>query len=112
MFRTFLLMLFLCGVTLLSGHLADRARAETSLCPSPSLPRVCVPEAPPPCVPEARFIGCLPGPRACEVGFPPLPRSCEPQKRPEKLSLEAVAIDPLQSVSRVSTHNIMRAISR
>ena len=96
MFRSFLLILFLSGLTLLSGCLADRARAETALCPSPSLPRVCVPEVK---IPD------------CEVA-PPLPRACEPMKRRQKLSLEAVAIDPLQSVSRVSTHNIMRAMSR
>lgn len=109
MFRTFLLILFLCGVTILSGYLADRARAETSLCPSPSLPRVCVPEAPPPCVPDARFkfIGCLPGPRACEV-LPPVPRSCEPLKRPQKRS----QTETLQSVSRVSTLDMMPAMSR
>ena len=107
MFRIFLLMLFLCGVTLLSGCSEYRARAEPYICPSPPQPRVCVPEAPPPCVPEARFIGCLPGPRACEV-LPPLPRSCEPLKRPQKLS----QTETLQSVSRVSTHNIMRAMSR
>lgn len=92
MFRTFLLMLFLCGVTLLSGCLADRARAETSICPLPSLPRVCVPEVK---IPD------------CEVETP-RPRACEPLKRPQPLSLE----DKLQSVSRVSTLDIMRAMSR
>ena len=95
MFRIFLLMLFLCGLTVLSGCLADRARAETSLCPSPPLPRVCVPEVK---IPD------------CEVA--PRPRACEPLKRRQKLSLEAVAIDPLQSVWRVSTLDIMRAMSR
>lgn len=40
MFRTFLLMLFLSGLTILSGYLEDRATAETSIC-HPSLPRVC-----------------------------------------------------------------------
>ena len=88
----FLLILFLCGVTLLSGCLADRARAETALCPSPSLPRVCVPEVK---IPD------------CEVA-PPLPRACEPMKRPQALS----ETDKLQSVSRVSTVDIMRAMSR
>ena len=95
MFRMFLLMLFLCGVTLLSGCLEYRARAETAICPLPSLPRVCLPEVK---IPD------------CEVA--PRPRACEPMKRPEKLSLEAVAIDPLQSVSRVSTLDRMRAMSR
>ena len=78
MFRTFLLMLFLCGLTILSGYLEYRARAETSLCPSPSLPRVCVPDVK---IPN------------CEVA-PPLLRSCEfPMKSPQPLSLEAVKID-------------------
>ena len=93
MFRMFLLILFLCGVTILSGCLADRARAETSLCLSSSPPRVCVPEIP-----------------DCEVA--PRPRACEPLKRPQKLSLEAVNKDPLNTVSRVSTLDIMRAMSR
>ena len=95
MLRMFLLILFLCGLTVLSGCLADRARAETSICPSPSLPRVCVPEVK---IPD------------CQVA--PRPRACEPLKRPEKLSLEAVAIEKLTAVSRVSTHNILRAMSR
>ena len=95
MFRIFLLMLFLCGVTLLSGCLADRARAETSLCPSPPLPRVCVPDVKTP---------------DCEVA--PRPRACEPLKRPQKLSLEAVAMNKLNTVSRVSTMDMMRAIGR
>ena len=41
MFRTFLLTLFIYGLTVLSGCLEYRARAETALCPSPPLPRVC-----------------------------------------------------------------------
>ena len=93
MFRTFLLMLFLCGLTILSGYLEYRARAETSICPS--LPRVCVPEVK---IPN------------CEVA--PRPRACEPMKRRQKLSLEAVNKDPLNTVSRVSTLDIMRAMSR
>ena len=39
MFRTFLLILFLCGLTVLSGYLEYRARAEPYICPSQ--PRVC-----------------------------------------------------------------------
>lgn len=96
MYRMFLLIFLLSGLTLLSGCLEYRARAETSLCPSPSLPRVCVPEVK---IPD------------CEAETP-RPRACEPMKRPQKLSLEAVANDPLNAVSRVSTHNIMRAMSR
>lgn len=95
MFRAFLLMLVLCGLTILSVVLEYRARAETYTCPSPPLPRVCLPEVK---IPD------------CEVA--PRPRACEPLKRPQKLSLEAVAIDPLQSVSRVSTMDRMRAMSR
>jgi len=95
MFRIFLLILFLCGLTVLSGCLADRARAETSLCPSPPRPRVCVPEVK---IPD------------CEVA--PLPRACEPLKRRQKLSLEAVAMNKLNTVSRVSTLDMMRAIGR
>ncbi|MYA69390.1 hypothetical protein F4009_00005 [Candidatus Poribacteria bacterium] len=92
MFRTFLLILFLCGLTAVSVVTEYRARAETSLCPSP---RVCVPEVK---IPD------------CEVA--PRPRACEPLKRRQKLSLEAVAIDPLNTVSRVSTLDILRAMSR
>ena len=39
MFRMFLLILFLCGLTVLSGYLEYRARAERYICPSQ--PRVC-----------------------------------------------------------------------
>lgn len=39
MFRSFLLILFLSGLTVLSEYLKYRARAETYSCPS--LPRVC-----------------------------------------------------------------------
>ena len=89
MFRTFLLMLFLCGLTVLSVVLSYRARAETSICPSPSRPRVCVPEIP-----------------KCEVL--PVPRACEPMRSPQPLSLE----DKLNTLSRVSTLDILRAIGR
>lgn len=92
MFRSFLLMLFLFGLTILSGYLEYRARAETYICPSPSLPRVCVPDVK---IPN------------CEV-TPPLPRACEPLKRPQKLS----ETNKLQNVARGSTHNILRAIGR
>jgi len=91
MFRTFLLMLFLCGLTILSGCSEYRARTETALCSSPPLPRVCLPEVK---IPD------------CEVA--PRPRTCEPMRSPQPLSVE----DKLQSVARVSTADIMRAMSR
>jgi len=91
MFRTFLLILFLCGLTVLSGCLEYRARAETAICPLPSLPRVCLPEVK---IPD------------CEVA--PRPRACEPLKRPQPLS----ETERLQSVARVSTLDRMRAMSR
>ena len=94
MFRTFLLILFLCGLTVLSGYLEYRARAEPYSCPS--LPRVCVPDVK---IPN------------CEVA-PPLLRSCERMKSPQPLSLEDVKKDKLNTVSRVSTLDIMRALSR
>ena len=80
MFRTFLLMLFLCGLAAFSVMLSYRARAETSLCPSPPRPRVCVPEIP-----------------KCEVL--PVPRACEKKEK-------------LNSVSRVSTLDLLRAMRR
>ena len=95
MFRTFLLMLFLCGLTVLSVVLENRARAETSICPSPPRPRVCLPEVK---IPD------------CEVL--PVPRTCEVMKRPQPLSLEDVPKETLNTVSRVSTLDIIRAMSR
>ncbi|RKU06984.1 hypothetical protein C6503_24745 [Candidatus Poribacteria bacterium] len=93
MFRTFLLIFLFCGLTILSGYLEYRARAETYTCPS--LPRVCVPDVK---IPD------------CEVAA--RPRACEQMKRSQKLSLEDVPIDPLNTVSRVSTLDILRAMSR
>ena len=46
MFRTFLLILFLCGLTAISVVLSYKASAATYEC-QPA--RVCLPEAPPPC---------------------------------------------------------------
>ena len=64
MFRTLLLMLFLCGLTAVSVVTEYRARvSETYICPSPPLPRVCVPEVKHNCEVAAR------------------PRACEPMKR-------------------------------
>ena len=91
MFHKIFLIFLCCGLTVLSVVLEYRGSAATSVCPSPSLPRVCVPEVK---VPN------------CEVA--PLPRACEPLKRPQALS----ETDKLQSVSRVSTVDIMRAMSR
>ena len=94
MFRTFLLILLLCGLTAFSVFLEYRASAETYACQPP---RVCVPDVK---IPN------------CEVA-PPLPLSCEfPMKRPQKLSFEAVAIEKLNTVSRVFTLDILRAIRR
>ena len=67
MFRTFLLILFLSGLTALSVFLEYRASAETYACQPP---RVCVPDVK---IPN------------CEVAAP-LPRSCEfPMKRSAKV---------------------------
>ena len=93
MFRMFLLILFLCGLTVLSGYLEYRARAERYICPSQ--PRVCVPDVKPP---------------NCEVA-PPLPRSCERMKSSQPLFLEDVKMDKLKTVSRVSTLDILQAMS-
>ena len=72
MFRTFLLILFLSGLTALSVFLEYRASAETYACQPP---RVCVPDVK---IPN------------CEVAAP-LPRSCEfPMKRPQKLSFDVL----------------------
>lgn len=94
MFRTFLLILFLFGLTAVSVVLEYRASAETYACQPP---RVCVPDVKIPNCEEAA----------------PLLRSCGfPMKRPQKLSFEAVAIEKLNTVSRVSTLDILQAIRR
>ena len=69
MFRTFLLIFLCCGRTAVSVVFEYRGSAETYICPSPSLPRACLPDVK----------------HNCEVG--PRPRACEPMKRPQKLSL-------------------------
>ena len=123
MFRTFLLILFLCGLTALSVLLEYRASAETYAC-EPQ--RVCLSEAPPPC----EMMPCLPSmqPPACEM--PVCEAAPHPLHRQSQQCLrlwhgvsETVFARPhfpcflfreypLQSVARVSTADIMRALSR
>lgn len=110
MFRTFLLMLFLCGLTLFSVVLEYRASAVGSVCEQPR--DLCIPVKPPMCV--------IPD---CEVSCPLLRRSCAQAWRehfienpvirsPQSLCFVDVPFDQLQTVARVSTHNILRAMGR
>lgn len=109
MFRTFLLILFLSGLTAFSVVLEYK---KTSAAPSDCPPvRVCVPAVLPPACPRAD----------CEVERPSLRRWCAPslrvhlretvRSRPQ-LPCLLFREDPLQSVARVSTADILRAISR
>ena len=92
--RKILLILLLCGLTTVSVVLEYRASAETYACQPPRV-----------CVPDVKIPNC--------EGAVPLPRSCGfPMKRPQKLSFEAVAIENLNAVSRVSTLGFLRAIRR
>ena len=123
MFRTFLLMLFLCGLTAVSVVLSYRASAEPFAC---HVAPICLPEAPLGC----QTIACLPEvqPPECEVPDcavlrPLLRRSCaqmwrehlrdtvrrSPQRFPCFVDEK---FDKLQTVSRVSTLDILRAMSR
>ena len=103
MLRILFLIFFLCGFTVLSVFLEYRASAEVSHeCPSD---RVCVPK---------------PRPRACEV-LPPSRRSCERAwqehiignaiRSPQPMCF-VFSRDKLQTVARVLTLDIMRAIGR
>lgn len=108
MFRTLILIFLFCGLTVLSVVLEYGATAETSTCP----PRrgLCVPDVNPPnCVrPD------------CEVERPLL-RRCEHRWRvplitdaircPQRLCF-VFEYDKLETVARVSTLDILRAIGR
>ena len=108
MFRKILLIFLFCGLTVLSVVLEYRATAGTSTCPSPR--GLCVPMEPPDCK--------LP---TCEVVRPLLHRSYDRAWR-EHLIGDAIRCpqrlcfvfedDKLNTVARVSTLDIMRAIGR
>ena len=109
MFRKILLIFLFCGLTVLSVALEYRASAGTSTCPSPR--GLCVPVEPPDCK--------LP---TCEAVRPLLHRSCDRAWRehligdvircPQRLCFVDVKMDKLQTVARVSTLDIMRAMGR
>ena len=122
MFRTFLFILFLCGLTAVSVVFEYKASAAAYTC-QPQC--VCQPASPPPCQPML----CLPSvqppdcPRPdCEgVQHPLLRRSCAQMWREHlmktgvrspQLPCFVFRDDPLDAVARVSTHNILRAIGR
>ncbi|MYA71881.1 hypothetical protein F4009_22200 [Candidatus Poribacteria bacterium] len=122
MFRSFLLILFLCGLTAVSVVLEYKASAETFACPPT---RVCLPKAPPPCetlpcVPDVKPPDCEP--LNCDVSRPLLRRACAHawrkhlretvRRSPPPLCFVDVKFDKLQTVARVSTANIMRAMSQ
>ena len=106
--KGFLLILFLCGLVGVSVVLEYRASAETYQCSPRGL---CVPEVKPPdCVrPD------------CEVERPLLRSSCAPAWRktliervircPQRLCF-VFESDKLDTVARVSTLDILRAIGR
>ena len=76
MFRTFLLILFLSGLTIVSVVLSYKASAETFACPPVHM---CLPKAPPPCeplpcVPDVKPPDCEP--LDCDVSRPLLRRTC------------------------------------
>ena len=108
MFRTLILIFLFCGLTVLSLVLEYRATAGTYTCPSPRGP--CVPVEPPDCKPST-----------CEVERPLLHRSCDRAWRehligdvircPQRLCF-VFEDDKLNTVARVSTLDIMRAIGR
>lgn len=110
MLRILFLILFLCGLTIVSVSLEYRASAAGAACEFP-LRAICVPDVKPPdCeIPD------------CEV-LPPVRRSCEHASRaylmktgvrsPQLMCFVDVKMDPLNTVSRVSTLDIMRAMSR
>ncbi|MDE0017838.1 MAG: hypothetical protein OXU51_16770 [Candidatus Poribacteria bacterium] len=64
------------------------------------------------CVRRRHCRVCVPDVRVPDCEVAPFPRACEPLKRRQKLSLEAVAMNKLNTVSRVSTLDMMRAIGR
>ena len=108
MFRTLILIFLFCGLTVLCVVLEYGATAETSTCLK--FPRVCVPDVQPP--------DCkLP---TCEVDRPLL-RRCEHRWRvpliadtircPQRLCF-VFEDDKLNTVARVSTLDILRAIGR
>ena len=127
MFRTFLLMLFLCGLTSVSVVLSYRASARFPYDCQPV--RVCLPETPPRC----ETIPCLPDvrPPACELPVcSTAPHSLHHRTRtclgslhvgsqqvfpsPSLIGFPCFLFreDKLNTVARVSTADITRAISR
>ncbi|RKU09497.1 hypothetical protein C6503_21305 [Candidatus Poribacteria bacterium] len=75
MFRSFLLILFLCGLTVVSVVLEYKASAETFACPPT---RVCLPKAPPPCETLPCVLDVKPPdcePLDCDVSRPLLRRA-------------------------------------
>jgi len=122
MFRTFLLILFLSGLTAVLVVLEYKASAETFACPPT---RVCLPKAPPPCeplrcVPDVKPPDCEP--LDCDVSRPLLRRACAyawrehlretVRRSPPPLCFVDVKFDKLQTVARGSTADILRAMSR
>lgn len=122
MFRTFLLIFSFCGLTAFSIVLEYKASADPYDC-QPL--RVCVPEAPPPCEPMACVFPDVQPPACelpiCKVERPLVRRWCAhslqlplrdtARSRPQ-LPCFLFREDKLNTVARVSTADIMRAISR
>ena len=108
-----ILILFLCGLVAFSVFLEYRGSAATSECPDPPL-RLCLPVTPPPCErPEV-----LPD---CSV-VRPLVRGKGEHRWRKHLIGETIRCpqglcfvyedDKLNTVARVSTRDILRAIGR
>ena len=109
MFRKILLIFLFCGLIALSVVLEYRANAAGAVCEQPR--DLCVP---------VKLLMCVTP--DCEVMPPLLRRSCaqawrrhliaNPLRSPQRPCFVDVPVDPLQTVARVSTLDITRAIGR
>ena len=119
MFRTFLLIFLLCGLTVFSVLTEDRTSAETYAC-QPL--RMCLPETPPPC----ETIPCAPSvqPLECEmpacsaIPHPLVYHRCafvaktDDRTRDAKSRSVSATRDRRHAMSMVFTSDVMRAMSR
>ncbi|MDE0398617.1 MAG: hypothetical protein OXL96_12545 [Candidatus Poribacteria bacterium] len=113
MFRSFLLIFSLCGLTAVSVVLEYKASAETFACPPT---RVCLPKAPPPC----ETLPCVPSgqPPVCEMPVCQVPHPL-PKRTGVLRSLHRVSQQVFPNPSSIvfpcilsTTADIMRAMSR
>lgn len=109
MLRKILLIFLCCGLTVASVVVEYHASAAGAVCEQPRA--ICVPDVKPPVCEKPD----------CQVMRPLLRVSCAPAwwehfretvRRSPQLPCFVFETDQLQTVARVSTHNIMRAMSR